>query len=298
MQEPGDVLAGMLAGLGGEVAEPAEQLDAHAPSHAVRVGLDDLAQPRVQVLAGATVLERVDEALVVEAGGDEADVGLGHAHGLGQEGVRVADGMAHADHAIGGQRRPRPDAPRHHRHRVGVVEQQRAGGRALRDLVGHLDHDRDRAQPAEDAADADRVGDRLAHAERRGDLEVGDGGLVAAHLDLVDEVVGAVEGARRSAWAPTAYPAPNRSTSWFAARSAYASRSASMSCRAIVNVPWSSANEHRSARMLRVNSTLPAPMMVTFAMRGSVADRHQTHNFTHGKRGAICERAGSRVASL
>ena len=91
MQEPGHVLAGMLAGLGGEVAEPAEQLDAHPPPQALRVGLDDLAQPRVQVLAGATVFERVDEALVVEAGRDEADVGLGHAHGLGEEGVRVAD---------------------------------------------------------------------------------------------------------------------------------------------------------------------------------------------------------------
>jgi hypothetical protein len=64
----------------------------------------------------------------------------------------------------------------------------------LRRVVPHLDHDGDRAEPAEDPADPDRVGDRLAQAVRLRHLEVGERGLVPADLDLVDQVVGAVEG--------------------------------------------------------------------------------------------------------
>ena len=56
-------------------------------------------------------------------------------------------------------------------------------------------HDRDRAQGAEDAADPERVADRLAQAVGRGDLEVEQGGRVAADLDHVDHVIGAGEGA-------------------------------------------------------------------------------------------------------
>ena len=57
-----------------------------------------------------------------------------------------------------------------------------------------VEQHRDRAQAAHDAADAERVGDRLAQAELLRDLEVGDRArLVAADLDHVDRVVGAVE---------------------------------------------------------------------------------------------------------
>ena len=57
-----------------------------------------------------------------------------------------------------------------------------------------VEQHRDRAQPAHDAADAERVGDRLAQAELLRDLEVDHGArLVAADLDHVDRVVGAVE---------------------------------------------------------------------------------------------------------
>ncbi len=43
-----------------------------------------------------------------------------------------------------------------------------------------------------------------------------------------------------------------------------------MSCRAMVTRPTSSANEHRSATTLRVNSTLPAPMIAIRIMSESV----------------------------
>ena len=51
------------------------------------------------------------------------------------------------------------------------------------------------------------------------------------------------------------------------ARSAYDSRSASMSCRASSSVPCNSWYAQRSATIPRVNSTLPAPTMVTLAIR-------------------------------
>src|SRR5215510_12064972 len=43
-----------------------------------------------------------------------------------------------------------------------------------------------------------------------------------------------------------------------------------MSCRAMVICPASSGYEHRSATTLRVNSTLPAPMIATRTMSESV----------------------------
>jgi hypothetical protein len=58
------------------------------------------------------------------------------------------------------------------------------------------EHDGDRAQAAHDAADAERVADRLLEAVALGDLEVAHrAGAVAGHLDHAQDVVGAVEGA-------------------------------------------------------------------------------------------------------
>ena len=163
------------------------------PPESVRVGVHDRAQPWVEVFARVPVLEAIHEALMVEPGGDEADVVLGNPDEAGQRVVRIADAVAHTDRARGGERRSRPDAPGHHGHWVGVVEQQ-----AVRIELGHLlahgHHHRDRAEPSHDPADTDRVGDRLAHPVLLGDLEVGERGSVPAHLDLVDDVVGTLEG--------------------------------------------------------------------------------------------------------
>ena len=68
-----------------------------------------------------------------------------------------------------------------HRHRVRVV--QKPGVRSdLFDVARKVEHDRDRPQRPEDAADAECVGDGLAQAELLRDLEVDDGGgFIAAH---------------------------------------------------------------------------------------------------------------------
>ena len=78
------------------------------------------------------------------------------------------------------------------RQRVRVVEEP--GIRA--DLVhvpGDAEDDRDGAQGAEDATDADRVGDRVAQAEAGRDVEVDLGRAGAADLDRVDDEVGTTE---------------------------------------------------------------------------------------------------------
>ena len=80
-----------------------------------------------------------------------------------------------------------------HRHRVGVVEQPRVGA-DLAHVAGEPVEDREGAQAAEHPTDAERVGDRLAHAVPRGHLEVGDGRGVPADVDRVDHEVGAGEG--------------------------------------------------------------------------------------------------------
>ena len=78
-QEPRHVLGAVLRALRGEVSEPLEELDAHTTSETVRVSLDDVAEPRVQVLVRHPVSELVDEALVVEPGSPERDPVLGNA---------------------------------------------------------------------------------------------------------------------------------------------------------------------------------------------------------------------------
>ena len=81
-----------------------------------------------------------------------------------------------------------------HRHRVDVVEEPRVGADGLH-VVGEVEADGDGPQGAEDAADAQRVGDGLAQAVLLGDLEVDDRArVVAADLDGVDDVVGPAEG--------------------------------------------------------------------------------------------------------
>src|SRR5690242_13256373 len=191
VEEPGDVLARVLAGLSGEVAEAPEDLHAHPPAQPLRIGLVHLPEPRVQVLAVATVAEPQHEALMIEASGAEGDVRLGHANGGGQEGMGVPHRVAHADHVR--ERGALVDGPRHHGHRVGVVQQQGVR-RQFVEVVADTHRDGDGAEPAEDAADPDRVADRLADPVLLRDLEVHEGMPVPPDLDLVDDVVRAVHG--------------------------------------------------------------------------------------------------------
>jgi hypothetical protein len=67
----------------------------------------------------------------------------------------------------------------------------------VRAELGHLPcrvaDDRERAQRAEDAADAERVGDRRPDPVAGRDLEVAERRLVPADLDGEDDVVRALE---------------------------------------------------------------------------------------------------------
>jgi hypothetical protein len=173
-----------------EEAEPLEDLDPDPAAEALGVVPDDLAQALVQVLARRPLPELQDETLVVEPRRSEGDVVQWDTYGLGQEGVGVADRVTHADHVR--ERGSRVHAPRHHRHRVRVVQQEGVR-RELVQVVADPHHQRDRPQAPHDAADAQGVGDRLTHAEAPRDLEVGHGGPVPAHLDLVDREVHTLE---------------------------------------------------------------------------------------------------------
>lgn len=72
------------------MGEATEDLHGDAAAEAVGVGLDDPAQARVQVLARRALAEGEHEGLVLETGGAEGHVLLGHADGAGEEPVGVA----------------------------------------------------------------------------------------------------------------------------------------------------------------------------------------------------------------
>ena len=202
---------------------------------------------------------------------------LGHAR-PSRRGTRACRGRCGTRRRRSSERRARLDAPRHHRHGVRVVQQQRAGAdarpcpRPSPTMTGIV------RSPRMMPPMPMRVGDRLPHAVlRAGPRSRCTVASIAADLDLVDEVVGAVEGgapvgvgARPGTRRRTIHDlvgGPLRVPQPLGIDVVQGDRRAA---------PWSSGKEERSARMFRVNSTLPAPMIVTFVMRGSVADGHET----------------------
>jgi hypothetical protein len=127
---------------------------------------------------------------VVDPGGAVVDLVERHAEQRAEVVHGPEDGVAEPDDVeVRGDRGQVGDV---HRHRVGVVEQP--GVRADRAHVRRdaLQH-RKRAQRPEDPADADGVADGLPQPVPGGHLEVPDGRGVHAHLDGVDDVVGAVQ---------------------------------------------------------------------------------------------------------
>ena len=91
------------------------------------------------------------------------------------------------------RRRALVDELAERRHRVRVVEEPGVGRTELGHLAPEREHVLRGAQRAEDAADAERVADRLAKPVARRELEVAQRRLVAADLDHVEHEVGAVD---------------------------------------------------------------------------------------------------------
>ena len=136
------------------------------------------------------VLEPVEERLVVDARAEVGDLVDGNAAEPRDQLHRPLHRVAEADDVL--LRRALVDELADHRHRVRVVEEPRARAQ-LGHVVADREHHRRRAQRADDAADAERVADRLADAVAGRDLVVAHRRRVAAHLHAVDDVVGAVE---------------------------------------------------------------------------------------------------------
>ena len=149
------------------------------------------------------------------------------------------------------------------------------------------EHHRDRAQRAEDAADPERVADRLAQAVGGGDLEVEQRRRVAADLDHVDHVVGARRArARRSRWASMRGAAAERAGR-VAGHRLGRPPAARGRCRAgRSRRPASSGNERMSPSRFLVNSTLPAPMKAIRGMIESVPHRAESSKSVHDVREA------------
>ena len=185
--EPRHVLRSVLARLGREVPEPAVELHAHAPPE-LRIRGDARVEARVEILPVA--LETEDEGLVVEPGSEERDLLGGHADQLGHVLGRELHRVAEPDDVL--RRRAAVDEPAQHGHRIRVVEQP-GGGAELGHLLPEREHVVGGPQRPEDAADAERVGDRLPQPVAGRDIEVEQGRLVPADLHHVDHVVRTVE---------------------------------------------------------------------------------------------------------
>ena len=188
LDEPGRVLGDVLRRLGNEVAEVVEKRVAHSVSRRDAALLDDAPKQRVEVLAVA--LEPQVEGEVVDPGAEvvdlvgwDADVDGDVAHGRLHR-------VAQADALDRGSPVDRPAADRHWIH---VLEQP--GIRAeLLHVAAEREQDRNRAKPAHDAADAERVGDRLPQAELLRYLEVDDCSRpVTADLEHRHDVVRSVD---------------------------------------------------------------------------------------------------------
>ena len=114
------------------------------------------------------------------------------------------------------------------------------------------------AERAEDAADPERVADRLAQAVARGELEVAECRLVAPDLDHVEDEVGAVERGLPLEVCCDSRRRPPLASDVAAIASAVSSRRGSMSWRAI-STPRSAGRSRMSPSRFFVKTTLPAP---------------------------------------
>jgi len=143
-----------------------EHLVAHLLVVAHRFALHGLADQRIGVFAVPFVFDEPRE--MVDARADKRDLVHGRADPLGEHGRRALNAMAqprdlHAGLALHGAAQ--------HGHRVGVIEQERIGTMPF-DVPADIQHDRDGAQCAEDAARTPRVAHVGVHTVLLGNEDI------------------------------------------------------------------------------------------------------------------------------
>ncbi len=169
-------------------AEAAEQLGAHQVVLRDAARLDEGSESGIEVLA--VMFEAQDPSQVVDSAGEGVDLVERKTQVAGQGMHGPVDRVAEAHDREADALVDRLDEDRK---RVDVVEQQ--GVRAdVRHVPGDGQYDRDRPQPAEDAADVDRVVDRVVEPIASRNVEIDLRRAAAAYLDDVDDVVGARQG--------------------------------------------------------------------------------------------------------
>jgi len=127
---------------------------------------------------------------MVDARAVVGDLLIGSANPVGEHHRRALHAVAEA--AYGQLRKPALHRPAEHRHRVRVVEDGRLGG-VPGDVADDIEHDRDRAQRAEDARRAASVADVGIHAVLLRDLDVGAEDLRSALQDRDQDAVRALD---------------------------------------------------------------------------------------------------------
>ena len=184
-----------------------------------------------------------------------------------------------ARHAVAQARRSgccvaRLTRPAVHRHRVDVVQEDHIRAQLFH-VAAHLQQHRDGAQAAHDAADAERVGDRLAQAVALGNLEIHHRRRADSRRPGSCRWRSRRRPARRGGrwWPSIVRLAPSASAT--RRRDCFrvcAAARASISCRLMAE----SANSGKlrmSVNKRRAKTVLPAPMNAILAMRAQVLIR-------------------------
>jgi hypothetical protein len=146
-----------------------------------------LAQARVEVIVAA--LEAKEPCLVIDARDQEVHFVVGHAELARQHAGRVLHAVAEAD----SRDAETIQVPAAHRHRVGVVDQERLGAQ-LRHVDSQAAIDRRRAKKAEDVARPERVANRLVESIAARNLDIESIGIETANLEGDDNMRCAVQG--------------------------------------------------------------------------------------------------------
>ena len=168
LAEPGVVLRVMPARLGDVIAERQVHLVAH---ELLVVDFGRLADRLVDQGVGvlAVQLEIEVPGLVIDAGAGVGHIVVARPDPAGQHAGGALHAVAQAGQAQIGLA---GHGAAEHRHRVGVVQHGHIRLGVALDVASDIEHDRDRAQGAEDARHAARIADVHIHAIFLGDFNI------------------------------------------------------------------------------------------------------------------------------